>query len=171
MPKWNPVFGHLLVMNDVFKRYRLPPDIQRPDIFADLSQCFEASDSLFYMDLWPFINTLLLTSSPNYGLQVGQQDSIASDRPEDLVDFLHPISGGVSIFTTNGHEWKHERNVFSAGFNSSYILSQTDHIVQEAEVYIETLREHANKKEVFLLDEVTIKYTMDISGLLTLWVF
>jgi hypothetical protein len=58
--------------------------------------------------------------------------------------------------------------MFSSGFNSSYILNQTSHVVDEAEVYVMILKEKAKKKEIFLLDEVTIKYTMDISGRVTL---
>ena len=102
MPKWNPVFGHLLVVNDAFKKYKLPVDIQRPDIFSVISEEFEESDSLFYMNLWALINPLLLTSPLNYAIQTFQQNNL--DKPADLVPFLHPIAGGDSIFSANGTE-------------------------------------------------------------------
>jgi hypothetical protein len=104
MPPWHPIFGHLLVLNDAFNKYKLPPDIQMPDTFAHFSKTFDQeSDSLFYMDLWPFIKPLVLVSSPKYALQACQQNhQVASDRPDDLLWSLHPVTGGPSVFATNG---------------------------------------------------------------------
>jgi cytochrome P450 len=155
-------------MAQAFKRFKLPPDIHRPDQFADLSREFEKSDSLFYVDPWPFINPLLIVASPNYAIQACQQSELGSGRPDDLVEFMHPIAGGNNIFTSNGVEWKNARNVLADGFNSNYILNQTEHIVQAAEVFVDILKECARKKEIALLDRITIKYAMDISGVVAL---
>lgn len=166
MPKWNPLFGHLLVINDIFKARNLPPDIQRPELFRILSEDFQESDSLYYVDLWPFISPLLLVSSPNYAIQACQQHDLG--KPDDLVPFLHPIAGGNSVFTANGEDSKRTRSLFSSAFNSSYVLNQTTHIVQEAEEYVKVLREHAKSGSIFQLDEVTMDYMMDVSGAMTL---
>jgi cytochrome P450 len=92
------------------------------------------------------------------------------DKPADLVSFLHPITGGNTVFTSNGNEWKKARSVFSSGFNSAYILNQTAHIVQEAEANVNVLEEHALTGDIFLLDDLHLRYTMNISGILTLLV-
>jgi cytochrome P450 len=166
MPKWNPLFGHLLVINDVFQAKNLPPDIQRPDIFRILSEDFEDTETLYYVDLWPFIPPLLLVSSPNYAIQACQQHDL--QKPDDLVPFLHPIAGGNSIFTVNGEDSKRTRSIFSSGFNSTYVLNQTSHIVQEAEEYVRVLKMHAQKGDIIKLDDVTLDYMMDVSGAMTL---
>lgn len=164
MPKWNPIFGHLLVLNDLFKS--IPPDIARPDIFTALSNEFSETDSLFYVDLWPFIPPLLLVSSPNYAIQACQTNDLG--KSEALIPFLHPISGGNSLFTINGDEWKRGRALFSAGFGSAYILGQAHHVVDQAAVFVEILRGYAKTGCMFSLDDASLKYTMDISGAMTL---
>lgn len=169
MPPWNPIFGHLLTLDNAFKKYSLPPDIQMPDVFAPLSKRYnDESDSLFYMDLWPFTGPMMMVSSPNYALQTCQQAEFAADRPNDLLRSMHAITGGPSIFATNGAAWKEARSILLSGFNSNNILNQTRHVVDEAEVLVKILKEKARKNEVFQLDHVTVKYMMDISGSLTL---
>ncbi|KAH8732130.1 cytochrome protein [Phaeosphaeriaceae sp. PMI808] len=139
-----------------------------PDVFSSLSKEFSSkSDSLFYMDLWPFTGPMIMVSSPNYALQTCQQ-TLAADRPDDLLRSMHAITGGPSIFATNGSAWKEARNLFTPGFNSGNILNQTSHVVDEAEVLVKILEEKANKKEIFQLDTLTIRYMMDISGSVTL---
>src|SRR5262245_65888554 len=128
MPKWNPIFGHLLAVDEAFKKYKLPVDIARPSIFAALSHEFEQSNSLFYVDLWPFADPLLPYASPDFAIQANQQADL--DKSSDLGPFLWPITGGESMFSSNGEEWKHARGLFSSGFNSAYILSQTEHVVE-----------------------------------------
>ncbi|KAF1960990.1 cytochrome protein [Byssothecium circinans] len=140
-----------------------------PDVFSPLSKEFnDESDSLFYMDLWPFIGPMMMVSTPNYALQACQQTEFAVDRPDDLLRSMHAITGGSSIFATNGPSWKEARNILQPGFNSGYILGQTGHVVDEAETLVKILREKARKNEIFQLDHVTVKYMMNISGVVTL---
>ncbi|KAI0895095.1 cytochrome P450 [Annulohypoxylon nitens] len=68
----------------------------------------------------------------------------------------------------NGTEWKNSRALFNSGFSASYILQQTSHIVDETEVYVDVLREHARKGKIFSLDDVTLWYMMDVIGSVTL---
>jgi len=169
MPKWNPFFGHLLALNSAFKAKKLPSDVQRPMIFTALAEDFADTD-IYYMDLWPLTKPLLLVTSPNLAIQATQQHDLG--RPEeDLVKFLQPIAGGNNMLSANGDLSKHSRLIFSSGFNSNYILSQTANVVREAEVYVERLRKCAESGEIVQLDEITLDYTMDIAGVTTLYVF
>ncbi|KAF2877337.1 cytochrome P450 71B25 [Massariosphaeria phaeospora] len=166
MPKWSPIFGHLLAMKSAFDKYKLPQDITRANIFTAMAQEFSESD-LWYMDLWPFFNPLLLVNSLSYATQTCSHENNLG-KPPDLEPFMRAIAGGDSVFTTNGEEWKHGRDVFTSGFNTNYILGQTGHIVQEAEEYVEVLRKLAKSGEMVCIDQVNVKYTMDIGGILTL---
>src|SRR5207249_3748237 len=99
-------------------------------------------------------------------IQTNQQVDL--DKSSDVGPFLHPIAGGNSIFSANGDEWRHVRDLLASGFNSAYILSQTEHVVELAEVYVRVLEEYAKKGDIFLLEKINLNYTMDISGVLTL---
>lgn len=160
------MLGHLLALDEAYKKYSLPVDLHRHDMFGAMSRDFPETDGLFYADVWPFINPLLIVTSPVYAIQTYQRQDL--DKPVDLVSFMHPIAGGNTIFTSNGQEWKNARSLFSSGFNSAYILNQTEYVVREAEEYVSVLEEHARSGKMFLLDDVHLKYTMNISGLLTL---
>ena len=165
MPPWNPVFGHLLVLDEIFKTQSIPPDIQMPDAFAELSRKFsDESDSLLYLDLWPFVGPLMLTSSPNHA----NQAEMALDRPSDLQWSLHPVAGGPNIFSTNGTIWKEAKSILSAGFNNTYVMKQINEVLDEANVLVRTLTHPSSKNTLFKLDEVMGRYTMDISGRMTL---
>jgi cytochrome P450 len=169
MPPWNPLFGHLLVLDKAFKMYNLPPDTQMPDVLAGLSKEFQhESDSLFYLDIWPFMRPMMMVSSPSLAIQACQSAEFAVDRPDDLLRTMHAVTGGPSIFATNGPAWKEARNILQSGLNSSSILNQTSHIVDEAEVFVKILEERASRNEIFQLDHLTVKYLLDISGHLTL---
>lgn len=55
----------------------------------------------------------------------------------------------------NGPEWKRSRSLFNPEFSPQYILQQTAHIVDEAEIYVQVLCERAQAGTLFSLDEVT----------------
>ncbi|KAI1410545.1 cytochrome protein [Hypoxylon sp. FL1857] len=60
------------------------------------------------------------------------------------------------------------RALFNSGFSASYILQQTPHIVDSAQVYVDVLRDYARKGEMFSLDDATCWYMMDVIGAVTL---
>ena len=72
------------------------------------------------------------------------------------------------MFDTNGPEWKKSRSMFNPGFNANYLLGQMDHIIEETSVFIDILREHAEKGDIFSLDQLTCDFTMDIIGAVSL---
>ncbi|XTI91539.1 hypothetical protein V2W45_1247880 [Cenococcum geophilum] len=87
IPPWHPIMGHLLLLPNILKR--LPKDSQQPDAFEVLSLDFEHTDSLFYLDLWPFSSPFLIASSPAYAIQAYQQHDLP--RPSVLEPFFRTI--------------------------------------------------------------------------------
>ena len=138
----------------------------QPYTFGELSKQFDASDSMFYIDLWPFSCPFLVVSSPSPAIQACQQYDLS--KPEVLYPFFHPFAGGDNLFTMNGPEWKRSHALFAPGFNANYLLGHVSHIIEEAEVYVSILREHTRKGDLFSLDEMTLWFTMDIIGAVTL---
>ncbi|MCJ1360573.1 MAG: hypothetical protein MMC33_010581 [Icmadophila ericetorum] len=145
---------------------RLPRDAQQPYAFDDISKDFAESENLFYMDFWPFSAPLLLVCTPSLAIQSCQTHDLI--KPPVLDGFFRPFAGGDNLFTMNGPEWKRSRALFTPGFQASYIMNQLPHILEETLVYVDILKEHAQKGDIFSLDDVTIWFTMDIIGAVTL---
>jgi cytochrome P450 len=164
MPKWSPLLGHLEILPKLLKE--LPTDADQSYPFVRLSHDFTDSDGLFYMDLWPFFQPILVISSPNLAFQACQEYDLP--KPEVLKPFFAPIAGGPTLFETNGPEWKRSRSLFNPAFSANAILDLTASIVQEAEVYVEILREHVKSNDLFCLDGLTCWYMMDVIGAGTL---
>ncbi|KAF3069067.1 hypothetical protein GL218_08063 [Daldinia childiae] len=166
MPPWNSILGHLLAIPPVMKT--LPEDTQQPDAFEVLCRENEKrdADSIIYIDMWPFADPLMVICSPVLAIQACQEYDLP--KPPILHAFFNPLAGGANLFTMNGPEWKRSRSLFNSGFSASYILQQTSHVVDEAEVYVDILREHARKGKMFSLDDVTCWYMMDVIGAVTL---
>lgn len=141
MPPWNPILGHMLSLPPVLKK--LPRDSQQLHAFGEFSKNFFGSDSLCYLDLWPFNNPLIVVCSPALSIKACQQHDLP--KPHVLNTFFRPLTGGDNILTMNGIEWKRSRTLFNTDFNANYLLRQISHIVQPASVYVKILRENALK--------------------------
>jgi hypothetical protein len=164
MPPWNPILGHLLVIDKIFRKHKLPRDIHLNDVFGTISEDFDNSDSLFYVDLWPFLKPTVLVSSPKYA----QQAELVLDRPDALLWSMHPVTGGPSVFAANGAEWKDARSLLLPGFKSNCISNQIIYATDEAEQLVKVLRAKAQDRDIFQLDPIILKYMMRISGSSTL---
>ena len=44
------------------------------------------------------------------------------------------------------------------------VLGHVDYILEEAEIYVEILREHAKKGDTFSMDDLACNYMMDVVG-------
>jgi cytochrome P450 len=165
MPAYTYGAGNLPMLPDLLAK--LPKGAQQSDAFTLLSFEFPKFDNCFYIDVWPFTpKPFLVVTSLELAVQACQ--TYALPKPASLADYFHPFTGGPNIFTTNGPEWKQARTLFNSAFSASTIMQQTAHIVQEAEVYVEILREHARKGDTFSLDRMTCDYLMDIIGLVAM---
>ncbi|THC88668.1 hypothetical protein EYZ11_011886 [Aspergillus tanneri] len=160
MPAWDFAAGNLRMLPDLMKRH--PKGSQQSEAFTLLSYEFPNSDNCFYIDVWPFTKPLLVVTAPDLAVQASQ--TYALPKPPVLAEFFNPFTGGPSIFVTNGPEWKHTRGLFNPAFSATNMLEHTPHIVEEAEEYVEILREHARKGDTFTLDKMTCDYVMDIIG-------
>ncbi|PVH72354.1 cytochrome P450 [Cadophora sp. DSE1049] len=165
IPKWNPITGHLLSLVPYLSR--LPADAHQNYLLAELANDFPQADSAYYLDIWPFLQPVLLISSPSMAIQACQQYDL--EKPGSIIQFFQPFAGRKDhMFTSNGPEWKKLRSMFNRGFSANYILSQMDHIVEETTEFVSILREHAAKKDIFSFDELLCDFTMDIIGAVTL---
>lgn len=160
MPPWNPFLGHLTVIPPILKK--LPSDATQFYLFHEIAKRFPQSDSLYYIDLWPFSGPMIIVSSPDIAYQACQELDLP--KPASLLGFFMPITGGNSMAAMNGDEHRMSRALFNQGFAQNVVLENTKKIVEEASVFVEHLRKHASKKDVFRLDDLACNYMMDVIG-------
>jgi cytochrome P450 len=145
---------------------KLPIGSMQSDAFSVLSHDFDETDGCFYMDAWPFSHPLMIVTSPEMAIQACQEHDLP--KPDVLVPFFAPFAGGPNLFVMNGAEWKHSRALFNPGFSATAMLECMPHVLEEAEVYVGLLREHARKGDTFSLDKITCDYMMDVIGAVTM---
>ncbi|KAI9669008.1 MAG: hypothetical protein M1817_005165 [Caeruleum heppii] len=152
-------FGHLLAVKSVVDR--LPHDAHPFLVFGQISRRFTG---VYYIDMWPFGYPFLIVTSVTAATQATQQTRLAYNRPPELQDWFHSITGGPNLFSMPESEWKVWRAVFSPGFSSQSITQLVPHIVEETLSYRDVLREHARENDLFQLDTTTLRFTIDLIG-------
>ncbi|KAF2870279.1 sterigmatocystin biosynthesis P450 monooxygenase StcS [Massariosphaeria phaeospora] len=162
-PNHSLLFGHLFFLLSVLKR--LPKDAHYQYSFALIAREHFYNEGCYYLDLWPMGALIMITVSPQIGIQITQTNAaLHSDRPHLLRRFFKPITGGPSLFDMDEKDWKPWRAVFNKGFHNVRTMSLVPGIVEETLTYAETLRGLAAKGEMCFLEPVTLRFTIDMIG-------
>ena len=134
-------------------------------MFADIAHEHFQSEGLFYVDLWPASGMMIIVTSPLVATQVAQtNEKICYDRAFMLTRFFKPIAGGPNLFDMAEKQWRPWRNIFNKGFSTEQVTNLVPHVLRETEVYKQRLRGLAQAREMFYLDLVTLRFTMDVIG-------
>ena len=144
-----------------------PSDSRQSELFGLLAANTPGLESGYYVDIWPFGPPILVVISPAMAVETCQKYDLP--KPKVLHPFINPMAGGAdNLFVANGAHWKHSRDLFNHGFSMAAALSHMPCVVEEAEIYVRILKDHAQKGDTFFLDPLTCRYTMDIIGNTTL---
>lgn len=134
-------------------------------MFADIAREHFQSEGLFYIDMWPASGMMIIVTSPLVAAQIAQTNAkICYERAFILRRFFKPIAGGPNLFDMGEKEWRPWRGIFTKGFGTEQVTNLVPHVLKETEVYKERLRGLARKEEMFYLDLVTLRFTMDMIG-------
>ena len=143
----------------------LPKGAHYQYMFGDIAREHFMKEGVFYLDLWPMSGLFLTVISPSTAVEVTQTSAnLSAERPFLLRRFLRPITGGLTLFDMHEKDWKSWRAVFNKGFSANHVLSLVPDMAKETVVYSETLRDLAQKGDMFYLDTTTLRYTMDMIG-------
>ena len=97
------LWGHLIQAYAI--ESQLPIDAHITNLLSGmmkrLSTQFPKSDSVYYVDLWPFSPSLMVVGSPSLASQAVQHQSLR--KPSTLTDLFYPITGGSRPYF---HEWR-----------------------------------------------------------------
>lgn len=168
MPDHSFFAGHLQSLSSIVNLY--PKDAIKVYLFGEINQRFSRSGAC-YLDLWPFAEPFLVITSPYLANQVSSNPALALEKPDALRKWFWSITGGISIFDAPASEWKSLRKLFSRGFSANHWMTLVPCMVEEAQVYCETLREKAREGDMFFMDPINLRLMLDIIGQTGLYVF
>ncbi|KAF9879490.1 hypothetical protein CkaCkLH20_03033 [Colletotrichum karsti] len=159
MPKFSFLGGHFPVLGKVMRS--LPSDSIVHNIMWHISHDYP--NGIFYMSLWPFTGTVMIIADADAASQV--EGRIIGKGP-DIIPPLETITGGKSLLTMEGEEWKKWRRLFNPGFSAGYMMGLAPLIADEVAVFRQKLLDRCSEgvSEVFQLEDLTLRLTFDIIG-------
>jgi len=160
MPPYNPLFGHLLVANDIMSK--LPKNAHAQYLPGEIRRKYPGVGPVFYLDMWPFSLPILVVASPSAAYQLTQEHS--QPKAEGLRTFMRPLTDNNDLVSMEGQMWKKWRSVFNPGFSASHLITLVPEFLNEISIFCDTLREHVRQDRMFSLEEVTVNMTMDTIG-------
>lgn len=114
------------------------------------------------MDTWPFGDPICAIVDPDVAYQVTVQNSLP--KHSAINQAIWPLAGTRNLVSMDGLEHKRWRAIFNPGFSNGHLMTLVDGIVDDSLTFMDVLSEHAKKKDVFLLEEVATRVTVDIIG-------
>ncbi|OLN96574.1 P450 monooxygenase AflN 1 [Colletotrichum chlorophyti] len=95
-----------------------------------------------------------------------QLDSFVLGKGSDIIEPLEGVTGGRSLLTMRGEEWKRWRQLFNGGFSAGYMTGLAPSIADEVAIFRQKLlgRCSLGQSSVFQLEELTLRLAFDIIG-------
>ncbi|KAK5003056.1 hypothetical protein LTR28_010641, partial [Elasticomyces elasticus] len=155
-PPHHPILGHLPVIARLKTEY--PSDIH-PHTYPHLVRDKYGLGDIYYLDFWPASPQMLIIASPELAQQVSNWN-----KHQIVRDILPALTGYHNMIAMEGKEWKTWRSIFNPGFSLSSLMSLVPGIVEDSLVFCDVLTEHAQKEDVFRLEEAATRLTIDIIG-------
>lgn len=164
-PPHSWLWGHLRVLGEV--KDSLPPRVH-PHVLPHHLQREHDLGSYFYLDTWPITDSMLAVIDPELAQDVTVKHSIP--KHPSLAELMVHIAGEGDLVSSEGAHWKTWRSILNPGFAASHLMTLAAGIVDDSLVFVEILEEHAQKQDVFRLEEAATRLTVDIIGKVVLYV-
>ncbi|OHE99736.1 AflN/verA/monooxygenase [Colletotrichum orchidophilum] len=159
IPDYSFLGGHFPLIKRIMGT--LPLDSIVHNIMWKISEDYPSG--IFYLSLWPFSGTVMVLADADAASQL---DSLALGKGIDIIDPIERITGGRSLLTMKGDEWKHWRRLFNPGFSAGYMMGLAPAIADEVAIFRKKLLAKCavEKSELLLLEDLTLRLTFDIIG-------
>lgn len=139
----------------------LPPNCH-PHIIIHYLRTQHKLPPIFYLDTWPFGDPICAVVDPEVAYQVTVQNSLPKHRA--LREAIWPLTGEKNLVSMDGAEHKRWRAIFKPGFASAHLMTLVDGIVDDSMLFMDILGKHAEKQDIFSLEETATRATVDIIG-------
>jgi len=164
MPPHHPIFGHLLLANDLLSK--LPRDAHPSYLPGLIRRAIPDVGQVFYLDMWPFSRPILVVSSPSVAQQFTQERSLR--KSPEVHTWLKPLANNQDLVSLEGQGWKQWRNVYNPGFSASHLIHLVPQIAAEVSTFCDILNERVQSGAILPLEEATVNLTMDTIGRIVL---
>ncbi|PQE07815.1 cytochrome P450 protein [Rutstroemia sp. NJR-2017a WRK4] len=155
--------GNLLYLKDCIDK--IPYKAHYFYAFGDIYRSNFQNEGVFYLDMWPVAGLMLVVISPSVATEAFQNNPLISMRKLDmLAKYFKPIAGRPNLFDMQEADWRPWRTAFNKGFSTEYLTTLVPGMVMTCAQYCETLRLLARDGEMFQLDSVTLRFTLDLIG-------
>lgn len=74
------------------------------------------------------------------------------------------VGSPVNLLSSDGHTWAKLRRLFNPGFVSSHLNTLIPNIIEDCRVFCRILERHAQRGDVFRLEEAATLLTIDVIG-------
>jgi sterigmatocystin biosynthesis cytochrome P450 monooxygenase len=102
MPPHHPVFGHLLIAQDVMSK--LPSKANPQYLPGQVKRRYPDVGPVFYLDMWPFSLPILVVASPLAAYQLTQEHS--QPKSDGLRNYMRPSADNNDLVSMEGQMWK-----------------------------------------------------------------
>lgn len=140
----------------------LPPDLHPHSFPYFLQKKYPGLGPVFYLDNWPFSYPLCAVVDPDVAYQATQQHSLPKHSINK--EYIEPLVGKYNMLTLEGRLWKQWRSIFNPSFASGHVIDLVPKIIEDSLIFCEMLSMHAEKSDIFSLEEVTTNLTIDVIG-------
>lgn len=117
-----------------------------------------------YLDLWPVSESLALVNDPVAASQFTMGQNLP--KTSGVREWVRPLTSCIDLLCTEGQIWKAWRSRFSPGFSQRNLTAILPEVIEEANVFVEGLKEMTGKDgawgSVFQLEKRTTNLTFDI---------
>ena len=161
MPLYHPILGHVPLMIRLVSS--LPRDVHAHYLPDQIRRRYPDLGPVYYIDAWPLAQPILVVTSPAIVSQFSQADNLLPKHP-GMRKFMCPVTGGHDLVSMEGQTWKTWRRIFNPGFSATHMMTLIPSMLEELSVFKDVLRGHADKGDIFFLDEAAIKATIDVIG-------
>ena len=79
-------------------------------------------------------------------------------------DFVKHIGGPHTLVSDDGPMWKTWRKAFNPGFSVTHLMTLVPDIVESVSIFCDHLGEKAKKNELFRLERMATRMTVDVIG-------
>ncbi|CAK3833139.1 cytochrome P450 [Lecanosticta acicola] len=153
------IWGHLKEMGTVAGLY---PRRVHPHTYPHKIRTRHNLGSLICMDVWPINDPFIAVMDPAASQQCTVEFN--TEKHPAMKPYLDKLVGPDDMISANGELWQKWRRMFNPGFSSQHLTTLIPGIVDDVLVYVENLKQHADKEEVFRLEEDTTRLTVDVIG-------
>jgi sterigmatocystin biosynthesis cytochrome P450 monooxygenase len=135
---------------------RFPADCHPQSLFTEMAKEYGFL-GLYYLDLYPFSEPMVIVLDPAVGAQTNQ-----FVRHPVAHKLLRGLVGTKSIFSVEGAEWQAQHSWLSPAFSLQHLLTLVPSIVEETLIFKEKMTQYAVSGERFNMNEAAMRLTIDV---------